>query len=189
MRPPAFGEGDRSGPRHPPPDLRVVVLLADLEGYTYQEMADLLRLLDTVQARLHRARHRLAQALTASTDPWEREGRRHEVHPAGGRTPSLVRRRARAVQARRVQHHVAACPACQHRLQCLEALRAALLQARAPPTAPPARPRPAPGDISGRSSTGAAGGDRRGGRGGGRPPQCPRQPVLVASTAGGRRAP
>jgi DNA-directed RNA polymerase specialized sigma24 family protein len=33
-------------------------------------MADLLGWpLDTVQARLHRARHRLAQALTASTDP------------------------------------------------------------------------------------------------------------------------
>jgi RNA polymerase sigma-70 factor, ECF subfamily len=58
-----------------PPDLRVVVLLADLEGYTYQEMADLLGWpLDTVQARLHRARHGLAQALTASTDPLEAGG-------------------------------------------------------------------------------------------------------------------
>jgi RNA polymerase sigma-70 factor (ECF subfamily) len=58
-----------------PPDLRVVVLLADLEGYTYPEMADLLGCpLDTVQARLHRARHWLAQALTASTDPMEAGG-------------------------------------------------------------------------------------------------------------------
>jgi RNA polymerase sigma-70 factor (ECF subfamily) len=58
-----------------PPDLRVVVLLADLEGYTYQEMADLLGCpLDTVQARLHRARRWFAQALTASTDPLEAGG-------------------------------------------------------------------------------------------------------------------
>jgi RNA polymerase sigma-70 factor (ECF subfamily) len=55
-----------------PPDLRVVVLLADLEGYTYQEMAELLGCpLDTIQARLHQARHGLTQALTASTDPLE----------------------------------------------------------------------------------------------------------------------
>jgi RNA polymerase sigma-70 factor (ECF subfamily) len=58
-----------------PPDLRVVVLLADLEGYTYQEMAELLGCpLDTVQARVHRARHWLAQALMASTDPLDAGG-------------------------------------------------------------------------------------------------------------------
>ena len=58
-----------------PPDLRVVVLLADLEGYTSQEMADLLGCpRDTVQARLHWARHWLAQELTASTDPLEAGG-------------------------------------------------------------------------------------------------------------------
>jgi RNA polymerase sigma-70 factor (ECF subfamily) len=58
-----------------PPDLRVVVLLADLEGYTSQEMADLLECPpDTVQARLHRARHWLAQDLTAYTDPLEEGG-------------------------------------------------------------------------------------------------------------------
>jgi RNA polymerase sigma-70 factor, ECF subfamily len=55
-----------------PPDLRVVVLLAALEGYTSQEMADLLGCpLDMVQARLHRARHWLAQDLTAYADPME----------------------------------------------------------------------------------------------------------------------
>ena len=53
-----------------PPDLRVVVLLADLEGYTAQEMADLLGCSpDTVQSRLHRVRHWFIQALTAYTDP------------------------------------------------------------------------------------------------------------------------
>jgi RNA polymerase sigma factor (sigma-70 family) len=58
-----------------PPDLRVVVLLAALEGYTSQEMADLLGdPPDMVQARLHQARHWLAQDLTAYTDPLEEEG-------------------------------------------------------------------------------------------------------------------
>jgi RNA polymerase sigma-70 factor (ECF subfamily) len=58
-----------------PPDLRVVVLLAALEGYTSQEMAALLGCPPaTVQARLHQARHWLAQALTADADPLEEEG-------------------------------------------------------------------------------------------------------------------
>jgi RNA polymerase sigma-70 factor, ECF subfamily len=48
-----------------PPDLRVTVLLADIEGLTYQEMADLLGCpLGTVRSRLHRARRWLAQELT-----------------------------------------------------------------------------------------------------------------------------
>jgi RNA polymerase sigma-70 factor (ECF subfamily) len=48
-----------------PPDLRVTVLLADIEGMTYQEMADLLGCpLGTVRSRLHRARRWLAQELT-----------------------------------------------------------------------------------------------------------------------------
>jgi RNA polymerase sigma-70 factor (ECF subfamily) len=39
------------------PELRVTVLLADIEGFTYQEMADLLRCpVGTVMSRLHRAR-------------------------------------------------------------------------------------------------------------------------------------
>jgi RNA polymerase sigma-70 factor (ECF subfamily) len=58
-----------------PPDLRVVVLLAALEGYTSQEMADLLGWPpDMVQARLHRARHWLAQELTTYTEPMEEGG-------------------------------------------------------------------------------------------------------------------
>jgi RNA polymerase sigma-70 factor, ECF subfamily len=49
-----------------PPDLRVTVLLADIEGLTYQEMADLLGCpLGTVRSRLHRARRWLAQELTS----------------------------------------------------------------------------------------------------------------------------
>jgi anti-sigma factor RsiW len=40
-------------------------------------------------------------------------------------------------QARRVQHHVAECPACQRRLQLLEALRAALQARSAAHRAPP----------------------------------------------------
>jgi RNA polymerase sigma-70 factor (ECF subfamily) len=52
-----------------PPDLRVTVLLADIEGLTYQEMADLLGCpLGTVRSRLHRARRWLAQELTPYAD-------------------------------------------------------------------------------------------------------------------------
>ena len=58
-----------------PPDLRVVVLLADLEGYTYREMADLLGWpQDMVQTRLYRARDWLAQELTTYTEPMEEGG-------------------------------------------------------------------------------------------------------------------
>ncbi len=49
-----------------PTDLRVAVILADIEGFTYQEMADILRCpLGTVMSRLHRARRFLERELTA----------------------------------------------------------------------------------------------------------------------------
>jgi len=48
------------------PELRLMVILADVEGFTYQEMADMLRCpLGTVMSRLHRARRFLARELTA----------------------------------------------------------------------------------------------------------------------------
>jgi RNA polymerase sigma-70 factor (ECF subfamily) len=48
------------------PELRVTVLLADIEGFTYQEMADLLRCpVGTVMSRLHRARRFLERELHA----------------------------------------------------------------------------------------------------------------------------
>jgi RNA polymerase sigma-70 factor (ECF subfamily) len=75
MRPHAFVVAVDRALAKLPPDLRVVVLLAALEGYTSQEMADLLGCPPaTVQARLHQARHWLAQDLTAYTDPLEEEG-------------------------------------------------------------------------------------------------------------------
>jgi RNA polymerase sigma-70 factor, ECF subfamily len=58
-----------------PPELRAVVLLAELEGYTYREMADLLGWpQDLVRTRLHRARHWLAQELATYTEPMEEGG-------------------------------------------------------------------------------------------------------------------
>jgi RNA polymerase sigma-70 factor, ECF subfamily len=49
-----------------PPDLKVMVILADIEGFTYQEMATILQCpLGTVMSRLHRARRCLEQEMHA----------------------------------------------------------------------------------------------------------------------------
>ena len=47
------------------PDLRAVVLLSDIEGYAYEEIADILKIpVGTVKSRLHRARRTLAGRLS-----------------------------------------------------------------------------------------------------------------------------
>ena len=52
-----------------PPDLKVMVILADIEGFTYQEIANILQCpLGTVMSRLHRARRCLEQEMQAFTD-------------------------------------------------------------------------------------------------------------------------
>ena len=52
-----------------PPDLKVMVILADVEGFTYQEMATILQCpLGTIMSRLHRARRCLEQEMQAFTD-------------------------------------------------------------------------------------------------------------------------
>ena len=49
-----------------PPELRVTVILADIEGFSYQEMADILQCpLGTVMSRLHRARRSLERNMRA----------------------------------------------------------------------------------------------------------------------------
>jgi RNA polymerase sigma-70 factor (ECF subfamily) len=46
------------------PDQRAVVLLCDVQGYTYQEIADMLEIsIGTVKSRLHRARNALRKLL------------------------------------------------------------------------------------------------------------------------------
>lgn len=51
-----------------PPELQVTVILVDVEGFTYQEMAHILRCpLGTVMSRLHRARRCLEQDMKALT--------------------------------------------------------------------------------------------------------------------------
>jgi RNA polymerase sigma-70 factor (ECF subfamily) len=45
-------------------DFRTVIILADLEGFTYEEMAKILDIpIGTVRSRLHRARHLLKDIL------------------------------------------------------------------------------------------------------------------------------
>jgi RNA polymerase sigma-70 factor, ECF subfamily len=52
-----------------PPDLKVMVILADIEGFTYQEIATILQCpLGTVMSRLHRARRCLEQEMQTFTD-------------------------------------------------------------------------------------------------------------------------
>jgi RNA polymerase sigma-70 factor (ECF subfamily) len=52
--------------RQLPPELQVTVILADVEGFTYQEMTKILRWpLGTVMSRLHRARRGLERAMHA----------------------------------------------------------------------------------------------------------------------------
>ena len=47
-----------------PPDYRMAVLLADLEGFSYKEIADILELpLGTVMSRLYRGRKLLESAM------------------------------------------------------------------------------------------------------------------------------
>jgi RNA polymerase sigma-70 factor, ECF subfamily len=63
-----------------PPELRATIILADVEGFSYQEMADILQCpRGTVMSRLHRARRFLARELSAYADHVRREERRHDV--------------------------------------------------------------------------------------------------------------
>jgi RNA polymerase sigma-70 factor, ECF subfamily len=58
-----------------PPELRVTVILADLEGFSYQEMANILQCpLGTVMPRLHRARRFLEWQMKAYAEE-ARQGR------------------------------------------------------------------------------------------------------------------
>jgi RNA polymerase sigma-70 factor (ECF subfamily) len=57
------------------PELRAVVVFSDIEGYAYEEIANVLRIpIGTVKSRLHRAR-RVLQAKLAHLNP------RREVVP------------------------------------------------------------------------------------------------------------
>jgi RNA polymerase sigma-70 factor (ECF subfamily) len=48
------------------PDLRMIVVLADVEGYSYEEIASIVRVpVGTVKSRLHRARRTLRERLAA----------------------------------------------------------------------------------------------------------------------------
>ena len=58
-----------------PDAFRLAVILADVEGFSYQEIADIMKTpVGTVMSRLHRGRRMLRAALTpvAAADPKER---------------------------------------------------------------------------------------------------------------------
>lgn len=55
-----------------PPEFRVTVILADIEGFSYREMADMLQCpLGTVMSRLHRARRFLERQLSSYAEAAE----------------------------------------------------------------------------------------------------------------------
>lgn len=69
-----------------PPDYRMAVLLADLEGFSYKEIAEILEIpIGTVMSRLYRGRKQLEEVLL-------RYARDHNYLPAG---TEPVRRRGR----------------------------------------------------------------------------------------------
>lgn len=60
----SFDEGVQAALDHLPPDYRMAVLLADLEGFSYREIAEILEIpVGTVMSRLYRGRKLLEEAL------------------------------------------------------------------------------------------------------------------------------
>ena len=71
-----------------PPDFRVAVVLCDIEGLSYEEIADVLDVkIGTVRSRIHRGRSRLRKALAhrAPTPDRTRVGGALDVPSLGGR--------------------------------------------------------------------------------------------------------
>ncbi len=67
------------------PDFRAVVILRDIEGYGYEEIAERLAIpLGTVMSRLSRARRRLAAALSGEHRPetCDQQDRHRDVEPS-----------------------------------------------------------------------------------------------------------
>lgn len=67
------------------PDFRAIVILRDIEGYGYEEIADRLGIpLGTVMSRLSRARRRLASALSGEHRPeaCDQQDRHGDVEPS-----------------------------------------------------------------------------------------------------------
>src|SRR5207237_6765568 len=70
-----------------PEQFRMAVLLADVEGFSYKEIADILDVpIGTVMSRLHRGRRQLQKAL------WEFAGERG-LHPASDRAGGWQQKR------------------------------------------------------------------------------------------------
>src|SRR4029077_15862535 len=71
----ALSSAVQSALRQLPPDQRAVVLLADIEERSYQEIADIMATsIGTVRSRLHRARMQLRKLIVREKEQDRREG-------------------------------------------------------------------------------------------------------------------
>jgi RNA polymerase sigma factor (sigma-70 family) len=79
-----------------PPDFRAAVVLCDIEGLSYEEIADVLGLkLGTVRSRIHRGRTMLRKALAhrapgAGRARYSGPAEPRRQHPAGRLTPQIT---------------------------------------------------------------------------------------------------
>lgn len=82
-------------------DFRTVIILADLEGFTYEEMAKILDIpIGTVRSRLHRARNLLKEQLKGYASQWGiiRTKKRRVKTITYGNKRSSIRRAKASVQ-------------------------------------------------------------------------------------------
>ena len=116
-----------------PPDFRAAVVLCDVEGLSYEEIADILGVkLGTVRSRIHRGRAQLRAAL-AHRAPRTGTATRMPAAPAGGARP-MSRDRTRLAgladgrldpsAAERVLAHVVVCVPCRRELIAQRQVRA-----------------------------------------------------------------
>ena len=131
-----------------PPDFRAAVVLADVEGLTYEEIAETLDIkLGTVRSRIHRGRAQLRAALEHRRpvgrigDPGDPGDRRPAVNPRpmtppvgphlGERVSSLVDGALADDTRDRALVHIAGCEECREQVETARLLKSRLAAAGA----------------------------------------------------------